>query len=104
ELEMFVDAADPVKFSLLTLTNEGTAVRSLSLLSYNDWALGPPRESQAGHITTSYDAPSGTIVARNPYADEFAGRVAFVHASDAPRSATGNRLSFLGRNRGIQRP
>ena len=104
ELEVFVDVDDPVKFSLLTLTNDGEATRSLSLFAYNDWVLGPPRESQAGHITTTYDVQSGTILAQNGYSDEFARRVAFVHASEAPRSATANRLAFLGRNGSMSRP
>ena len=55
ELDVFVDVDDPVKFSLLTLTNDGEAARTLSLFAYNDWVLGPPRESQAGHIATTYD-------------------------------------------------
>jgi cyclic beta-1,2-glucan synthetase len=104
ELEVFVDVDDPVKFSLLTLTNDGAAPRRLSLFAYNDWVLGPPRDSQAGQITTTYDEPSGTICASNGYSDEFSRRIAFAHASDRPCSATGHRLTFIGRNGSLARP
>jgi cyclic beta-1,2-glucan synthetase len=104
ELDVFVDVDDPVKFSRLTLTNAGDAPRTLSLFAYNDWVLGPPRESQTGQITTTYEETGGTILARNPYSDEFAARLAFAHASEMPRSATGSRLAFIGRNGSLHRP
>ena len=104
ELEVFVDVDDPVKFSLLTLTNDGVTARNLSLFAYNDWVLGRPRENHAGHINTSYDPKSGTILAHNAYNDEFTGRIGFVKASETPRSATGHRRSFIGRNGSMSRP
>ena len=52
ELDVFVDADDPVKFSLLTLTNDGAAVRTLSVFAYNEWVLGPPRDGEHLHVVT----------------------------------------------------
>src|SRR5207237_1130983 len=75
ELSVFVHVDDPVKLSLLTVTNEGSAIRKLSVFAYNDWVLGPPRESQSGHVVTAYDVERGAILASNAYNDEFAQRI-----------------------------
>src|SRR6185369_1993133 len=52
---------------------------------------------------TEFEASASAIMAQNPYNQDFAGRVAFAHARDA-RSATGDRMEFLGRNRSLRRP
>ena len=104
ELDVFVDAHDPVKFSLLTLTNTGQSVRTLSLFSYNEWALGPPRSGDHLHVVTEIDESSRAILARNAYNQEFGRHVAFSSAGDALVSFTGSRRSFLGRNGDVSRP
>ena len=104
ELEVFVDAADPVKFSLLTLTNDGAAARTLSLFAYNEWVLGPPRDGHHLHVVTEHDAGSNAIFATNAYNQDFAGRVAFASISEPTVSVTGDRRSFIGRNRDLSGP
>jgi cyclic beta-1,2-glucan synthetase len=104
ELDVFVDTADPVKFSLLTLTNNGSDVRTLSLFAYNEWVLGPPRDGEHLHVVTEVDQSSGALFARNAYNQEFARHMAFSYASQAPSSFTADRRAFVGRNGDVAQP
>jgi cyclic beta-1,2-glucan synthetase len=100
ELAVFVARDAPVKLSLLSLTNRSSRPRRLSLFSYVEWSLGPPRPGRPLHVVSETDAPTGAVLARNPFNEPYRDRVAFAGASEPVVSATADRQEFLGRNRG----
>jgi len=104
ELRVFVAADDPVKMIVLRLWNSGERSRRLSATFYAEWVLGTVREQAAMNVRTEIDDESGALLARNPFAGDFAEQVAFVDVNVRPRTVTGDRTEFLGRNNSVNAP
>ncbi|HEY8187972.1 MAG TPA: glucoamylase family protein [Pyrinomonadaceae bacterium] len=104
ELLMFVPLDSPVKVSLLRLRNRSGRKRRLSATFYNELVMGVQRTTSAPYVITTIDEPNATIFARNPFNNEFAGRVAFVATNERVFSATCDRKEFIGRNGTLARP
>jgi cyclic beta-1,2-glucan synthetase len=97
-----LDAA--VKFSVLKVRNISGRQRRLSATGYVDWVLGDVRARSAMHINSEMDPRSGALYARNPYSTEFASRLAFFDVDARPRTFTGDRREFIGRNGSLANP
>jgi len=104
DLAICVAPDDPVKLSLLTLTNTSSAARRLSVFGYVEWVLGPPRSGERRFVVSERHESTGAILARNAYNTEFKDRVAFWQATEPVRSLTCDRGDFIGRNRTLAAP
>ncbi|WP_207791558.1 GH36-type glycosyl hydrolase domain-containing protein [Sandaracinobacteroides saxicola] len=104
DLLLFVPPDDPVRIARLTLRNTGTRTRMLDVTGYAEWVLGPNRTKTARHLVTSICPETGAILARNPFATENSGQVAFADLGGAQTSFTADRTSFLGPDGDPSRP
>jgi cyclic beta-1,2-glucan synthetase len=96
ELLQFVAMDAPVKVSRLRLHNLSDQVRRLSVTGYCEWVLGTSRSATAGKIITEVDPATGAILARNPRAMAFGGRVAFADFGMGEGSLTCDRAGVFG--------
>ena len=104
ELTIFVAPEDPVKFAMLTLTNDSGRRRHLSVFGYAEWCLGPPRGGERRFVVTEREETTGALLARNRYNMEHGEAVAFLQCTEPAASFTGDRTEFVGRNRTLAAP
>jgi cyclic beta-1,2-glucan synthetase len=104
ELLQYVALDDPIKISRLKIQNRSGRSRRLSVTAYVEWVLGTSRGGAAPFIVTEVDAETGAMLARNPWSNEFGGRVAFADLAGKQVAWTGDRTEFLGRNGTLDHP
>ncbi|HUF31220.1 MAG TPA: glucoamylase family protein, partial [Gemmatimonadaceae bacterium] len=104
ELSIGIAEHEPVRISVLRVTNTGDRQRRLTLTSYAEWTLGVLREHTQHHVQTHYEPGYGAVFARNYFDPQFAGHVAFSAISEPVLAHTADRRSFLGRNGALRDP
>ena len=103
-LLQYVPLHDCVKISRLTLRNLSDKPRRLSVFTYLEWVLGASRATTAAGLISEVDARTGALLARNPCAIAFAGRVAFSDLAGSTGYWTADRNAFLGRHGSLAAP
>ena len=103
-LTQFVPVDDPIKISVLRISNESGRQRSLSVTAYVEWVLGQSRPASAPFVTTEVDPMTGAVFARNRWNAAFGDGVAFADLNGAQTTLTADRTEFLGRNGAMDRP
>ena len=96
ELDGFVASDEAVKFSVLTLRNRSEKPRRLSITGYLERVLGDEREKTLMHVVTERYASTGTLVARNAYNTDFAGRTAFFDVDRGIEDSTDDNRVEVG--------
>jgi len=95
---------DPVRLSLLRLTNHDAKPRRIAVTSYVEWTLGPQREHSQHQVIATFDDAHGALIARNAFNPSFASMRAFAALSEPLTSHTADRREFLGRNGSLNDP
>lgn len=104
ELTVSVSLDKNVKWWHLKLKNPGRTQRKLELYLYCEWVLGVTRDQSHRFLVPSFDERAHLLLARNPWANEFAGRVVGLGANLDIQSYTSSRLEFIGRHHGLAAP
>lgn len=96
EQTVFVAPDDPVKLTLVRVTNRSLLARTVSITSYAQPVLGMGVATSQRHLLTAFDPALRVLTARNPWGTQFPGQVCFVDHAGLQESWTGDRTEFLG--------
>jgi cyclic beta-1,2-glucan synthetase len=103
-LTLGVAGDDPVKLSVLRISNTSPRRRRLTLTTYVEWTIGVLREQTQHRVRTRFDKALGAVLADNPFDPQFAPWIAFSAMSAAVSTHTGDRREFIGRHDSVADP
>jgi cyclic beta-1,2-glucan synthetase len=103
-LTLGVDEREPVKLTILRLTNRGPRHHRLTVTSYVEWTLGALREHTQHQVHTTFDGAQNAIYAANYFDPQFAHLVAYCASSEPVTGHTTDRREFVGRNGSLSNP
>jgi cyclic beta-1,2-glucan synthetase len=103
-VELFVDPEWPVKFICVTLEDCWDRRRRLTATLCVELLLGGQRPADTRLLTTDFEPIHELALAHNPWNTSFAGRWAFVAASERLHGMTASREEFFGRCGSRARP
>jgi cyclic beta-1,2-glucan synthetase len=104
DLLQFVPLEESLKISRLKIRNLSGGPRQLSITHYLDWVLGNQRGKTAPFILTEIEPATRALLARNPWSNGFASRVAFMDLGGRQQACTADRAEFLGRHGSLAEP
>ena len=104
QLTQFVAVEDPIKISLIKLTNLSGVPREVSLTFYMRPVLGVNEKVSAPYITSESYGDKGTLLMTNSYNSDFPGRIAFIDTSETFRTFTGDNQEFIGNQGSLKSP
>jgi len=96
EQTVFVAPEDPVKLSLIRVTNTSPIHRTITVISYAQPVLGMDLGKAQRHLVTAFDDELRVLTASNPWGTQFPGQLCFVDHAGLQESWTADRREFLG--------
>lgn len=103
-LRCFVAREAALKYSVITLRNDGAAPRRLTVNGYVDWQLDAVDAIPGLQVVTGVDLASGALYARNAFGAAFRDQVGFFHVDAEHVATTCDRLEFVGRHGNLAGP
>ncbi|WP_032122287.1 GH36-type glycosyl hydrolase domain-containing protein [Clostridium amazonitimonense] len=103
EATMFVDINEPIKYQIITVKNQSSETRNLSVMYYARMVLGTSPEESCNYVYTQIE--KDFIWARNPYSEHFGNLKTFLKiVGGTDSSFTGNRREFIGKGGALEYP